>query len=153
MVKHILLPTDGSRHSERAVFYGVELARLFGAKVTGIYAAPEFHVLSYRAAELQESREQFAADVQAHAEQYLAFVSRVAQEAKVACDVLVERNDHPHDAICQAAKRLQCDLVVMASHGRRGLAGLLLGSETQRVLAHTELPVLVWRGSASQAAS
>lgn len=153
MVKHILLPTDGSRHSEQAVFYGVELARSFGAKVTGIYAAPEFHVLSYRAAELQESREQFAADVQTHAEQYLAFVSRVAQEAKVACDVLVERNDHPHDAICRAARRLQCDLVVMASHGRRGLAGLLLGSETQRVLSHTEVPVLVWRGSASQAAS
>ena len=61
MFKHILLPTDGSRFSERAVFCGVEMARRFGARVTGIYAAPEFHILSYRVAALSESREQFAA--------------------------------------------------------------------------------------------
>ncbi len=150
MIKHILLPTDGSRHSEQAVFYGVELARMSGARVTAIYAAPDFHVLSYRVDELADTREQFAADVQEHAERYLAFVKGVAREAKVPCDTMVEHSDHPHDAICKVAKRLQCDLIVMASHGRRGLAGLLLGSETQRVLAHTDVPVLVWRGSAAR---
>ena len=147
MFKHILLPTDGSRHSEQAIFYGVELARLSGAKVTGFYAAPIFHVLSYRVDDLADTREQFAVDVQAHAERYLAFVAGVAREAKVPCDIISEPNDHAHDAICKAAKRLQCDLIVMASHGRRGLVSLLLGTETQKVLAHTEVPVLVWRGS------
>ena len=144
MFKHILLPTDGSRHAEQAVLYGVELARVTGARVTGFYAAPNFHIFSYRAAELEESSKQFAIDVQAHAERYLAFIASVANEAKVSCNTVVERNDHPHDAICSAAKRLQCDLIVMASHGRRGLVGLMLGSETQRALAHTDVPILVW---------
>lgn len=147
MFKHILLPTDGSRHSEQAIFCGVELARQVGAKVTGIYAAPEFHLLSYRMADLSESREQFSADLQKHAEQYLAFLSGVANEAKVACDTLIEQCDHPYDAICRVAKARGCDLIVMASHGRRGLTGLILGSETQRVLAHADVPVLVWRAS------
>ncbi|MDR7271538.1 nucleotide-binding universal stress UspA family protein [Pelomonas saccharophila] len=145
MFKHILLPTDGSQFSERAVFRGIELAQQVGARVTGIYAAPEFHLLSYRAAELSESQDQFALDVQSHAEKYLAFIRDTASEAKVPCETLVERSDHPHDAICRAAKLRQCDLIVMASHGRRGLTGLILGSETQRVLAHTDVPVLVWR--------
>ncbi|HEY8877926.1 MAG TPA: universal stress protein [Roseateles sp.] len=145
MFKHILLPTDGSQFSERAVFRGIELARQVGARVTGFYAAPEFHLLSYRAAALSESQDQFALDVQSHAEKYLAFIRDTASEAKVPCETLVERSDHPHDAICRAAKQRQCDLIVMASHGRRGLTGLILGSETQRVLAHTDVPVLVWR--------
>ena len=90
----------------------------------------------------------FAVDVQAHAERYLAFVRTTAAEAGVPCATLMEHSDHPHDAICQVAKRQQCDLIVMASHGRRGLTGLLLGSETQRVLAHADVPVLVWRAAA-----
>lgn len=147
MFKHILLPTDGSQFSERAVFCGVELARRTGARVTGIYAAPEFHVLSYRITELGESREEFARDVRVHAEKYLAFVHATASEAKVPCKTLIEQCDQPYDAICRAARLHQCDLIVMASHGRRGLTGLILGSETQRVLAHTDVPVLVWRAT------
>ena len=146
MVTHILLPTDGSRHSEQAVFYGIELARKLGARVTGLYAAPEFHVLSYRAAELTESREHYAQDVQAHAQRCLAVIRSTAAEAQVACETMTEHNDHPHDAICKVARRQQCDLIVMASHGRHGLVDVLLGSETQRVLARSEIPVLVWRG-------
>ena len=149
MFKHILLPTDGSQFSERAVFHGIELARQTGARVTGIYAAPEFHLLSYRATDLAESRDEFARDIQAHAEKYLAFVRETAGEAKVPCETLIEQCDRPHEAICRAAKARQCDLIVMASHGRRGLAGLILGSETQRVLAHTEVPVLVWRATSA----
>lgn len=145
MFKHILLPTDGSQFSERAVFRGIELARQTGARVTGIYVAPEFHLLSYRAAALSESQDQFALDVQSHAEKYLAFIRDTASEAKVPCETLIERSDHPHDIICRVSKQQQCDLIVMASHGRRGLTGLILGSETQRVLAHTDVPVLVWR--------
>jgi nucleotide-binding universal stress UspA family protein len=147
MFKHILLPTDGSRLSERAVFQGIELARQHGARVTAIHAMPEFHLLSYRAAALDETRDHFAQDAQLHAQRYLDFVRRTADEAKVECATVAELSDHPHEAICQAARRLNCDLILMASHGRRGLASLLLGSETQRVLAHSEVPVLVWRSN------
>jgi nucleotide-binding universal stress UspA family protein len=147
MFKHILLPTDGSRPSEQAVFQGIELARQHGARVTALHAMPEFHLLSYRAAAIDETRDHFAQDTQAHAQQYLDFVRRVAAEAGVECATVAELSDHPHDAICKAARRLGCDLIVMASHGRRGIVNLLLGSETQRVLAHTEVPVLVWRNT------
>jgi nucleotide-binding universal stress UspA family protein len=147
MFKHILLPTDGSRLSELAVFQGVELARQHGARVTGLHAMPEFHLLSYRAAAIDETRDHFAQDAQVHAQQYLDFVRRTATEARVECATVAELSDHPHDAICKAARRLGCDLIVMASHGKRGIVSLLLGSETQRVLAHSEVPVLVWRSS------
>lgn len=147
MFKHILLPTDGSRLSEAAIFSGIELARQHGARVTGIHAMPEFHLLSYRAAALDESHDHFAQDAQVHAQRYLDFVRRTADEAKVECATIAELNDHPHDAICKAARRLGCDLILMASHGKRSLVGLLLGSETQRVLAHSEVPVLVWRSA------
>jgi nucleotide-binding universal stress UspA family protein len=145
MFKHILLPTDGSRQSEIAVFNGIELARQHGARVTAIHVMPEFHLLSYRAAAIDESHDHFAQDAQAHAQRHLDFVRRTAAEAKVECSTVAELSDHPHDAICKAAHRLGCDLIVMASHGKRSLARLLLGSETQRVLAHSEVPVLVWR--------
>lgn len=145
LFKHILLPTDGSRGSEIAVFQGIELARQHGARVTGLHVVPQFHLLTYRAAALEESRDEFSRDAQAHGERYLAFVRRTAAEARVPCETLAELGDHPHDAICRAARRLGCDLILMASHGRHGLARLLLGSQTQRVLAHSEVPVLVWR--------
>lgn len=145
MFKHILLPTDGSRLSEAAIFKGIELARQHGARVTGIHAMPEFHLLSYRAAALDETHDHFAQDAQAHAQRYLDFVRRTADEARVECATIAELSDHPHDAICKAARRLGCDLILMASHGKRSLVGLLLGSETQRVLAHSEVRVLVWR--------
>ena len=77
MFKHILLPTDGSRLSEAAIFKGIELARQHGARVTGIHAMPEFHLLSYRAAALDESHDHFAQDAQAHAQRYLDFVRRL----------------------------------------------------------------------------
>ncbi len=145
MFKHILLPTDGSRYSEQAVFQGIELARRHGARVTGIHAVPEFHLLSYRASAIDESREQFERDALAHSKRCLEFVTRTAREAGVPCETVAEQSDHPHDAICKTAQRLRCDLIVMASHGKKGLVNLLLGSETQRVLAHCEVPVLVWR--------
>ena len=145
MFKHILLPTDGSRYSEIAVFNGIELARQHGARVTGLHAMPEFHLLSYRAAAVDETRDHFAQDAQAHAQRYLDFIRKTAEEARVECATVAELSDHPHDAICKAARRLGCDLIVLASHGKRGLVSLLLGSETQRVLIHSKIPVLIVR--------
>jgi nucleotide-binding universal stress UspA family protein len=148
MFKHILLPTDGSRQSEQAIFYGVELARQHGVRVTGIHAIPEFHPLTYRITSLDESRDQFSKDAEFHAKHCLDFVLRTAKEANVECDTVVEHSDHPYDAICKVARKLDCDLIVMASHGKRSLVKFLLASETQRVLAHGEVPVLVWRSVA-----
>ena len=145
MYKHLLLPTDGSEPSRSAAVRGIELASSVGARVTGLYAMPEFHVLTYRTEMLEDTKEQYAADCRTHAEQYLAVIRAAAQQAGVACETVSVTSDHPFEAIIETAERMGCDLIVMAAHGRRGLRGLLLASETNKVLTHTKLPVLVYR--------
>ncbi len=145
MFKHILLPTDGSKLSEAAVFKGVELARQHQAKVTGLYVLPQFHILTYRVDDVEDTRDEFLHDTQQHARRYLDVVQRTADEARVPCTLLEETSDHPHEVICKVADERGCDLIVMASHGRHGVAGLILGSQTHRVLTHTKVAVLVLR--------
>lgn len=143
MFKHLLLPTDGSELSEVAVRKGVEFAKTIKARITGLYATPDFHIFTYRTEMLEDTREQYAKDCQAHAAQYLGVIERIAKEAGVPCDLVNVTNDHPYEAIINAAEEHGCDLIVMASHGRRGVRGFLVGSETQKVLTHTQTPVLV----------
>lgn len=145
MYKHILLPTDGSVLSEASVLKGLRLAQHLKAQVTGLHVMPEFHVLTYRSDMLEDTKDEFLADCQAHAHKYLGMVSKTAAEEGVACKTELTTSDHPAEAIIQAAERLGCDLIVMASHGRRGAKGLLLGSETHKVLTHCKVPVLVVR--------
>lgn len=145
MFKHILLPTDGSRGSEKAIRKALELAKSTGAKVTGFHVIPKFHVFTYRTEMLEDTREEYARDSRAHAQQYLAVIEKAAKQAGVSCETAYTTSDHPYGAIIQAAKRKGCDLIAMASHGRRGVQGLLLGSETQKVLTHSKIPVLVYR--------
>jgi nucleotide-binding universal stress UspA family protein len=145
MFKHLLLPTDGSQLSEAAVRNGIEFAKGIHARVTGLYVMPEFHVLTYRTEMLEDTKDQFANDCRAHAEQYLAVIAAAAREAGVACDTVTATSDHPHEAIIKTAGDKGCDLIMMASHGRRGVQGLLIGSETQKVLTHSRIPVLVYR--------
>lgn len=145
MFKHLLLPTDGSPLSEAAVRRGLQLAKEQGASVTAIHVLPQFHVFSYHTALLGESREEFVAECGKQAQKFLADVENAAREQLVPCATLIETSDHPYDAITQAAERVGCDLIVMASHGRRGLKGLAIGSETQKVLLHSKVPVLVLR--------
>jgi len=143
MFKHILLPTDGSPLSEEAIRKGVQFAKSINAKVTGFYALPEFHIVTYRTDMLEDTRASFAKDSQAQAQKYLGVIEKLAKEAGVACEIVQATSDHPYEAILKTAQEKGCDLIVMASHGRRGVRGLLLGSETQNVLTHTKLPVLV----------
>jgi nucleotide-binding universal stress UspA family protein len=143
MFKHILLPTDGSELSEAGIRKGIQFAKSIGARVTGFYAMPEFHIFTYRTEMLEDTREQFAKDCRVHADKYLAVIENGAKEAGVPCDTVRAISDHPHEAIVKTAEELGCDLIMMASHGRRGVRGLLLGSETYHVLTHTKLPVLV----------
>ena len=147
MYKHILFPTDGSRLSHRTVVAGVELARALGARVTGLFAAPAATPLVYR--DLLPvgygTPEQNAALIERAALRYLAVIERAAKAAGVPCETVSVTDDFPADAILSLAKRRKCDLIFMASHGRRGLSGVLLGSETQKVLTHARIPVLVFR--------
>lgn len=145
MFKQILLPTDGSPLSEAAIRKGVDFARLNNAKVTGLYVAPEFHTVTADAEMLEATPSQYEQSRKARADKYLAQITQAAAEAGVECEATFVTSDQPFEAIIATAKEKGCDLIVMASHGRSGLKGLLLGSVTQKVLTHTTLPVLVLR--------
>ena len=145
MFKYLLRPTDGSQLSEASIQKGVQFAKTINAKVTGFYVMPEFHVLTYQTEMLEDTKEEFAKDCRAHADQFLAVIEKAAKAAGVACDTALATSDHPYEAIIKAAEEKSCDLIMMASHGRRGMQGLLLGSETHKVLTHSKIPVLVYR--------
>jgi nucleotide-binding universal stress UspA family protein len=145
MFKHILVPTDGSPLSESAALKSIQFARAHGARVTAVHVSPEFHVLTYRTDMIEDTRDEFERDSKAHAERYLAFVAKAAAESGVPCDVVRRVDDNIFRSIIDLARERRCDIIAMASHGRRGVAGVLLGSETQHVLTHSAIPVLVWR--------
>jgi len=145
MFTSLLLPTDGSELSERAVLAGIDLARESGAAVIGLHVTPPFHMLTYRADMLEDTAQQFAERSERQARRILDSVAEAAGAAGVRCSTEHIVADAPYEAIIEAARRNVCDLIVMAAHGRRGLKGLLLGSETQKVLVHSSIPVLVFR--------
>lgn len=146
MYKHILLPTDGSPLSEIAVNNGLRFAQAVGAKVTGFYVMVERQV---------ESFEDYApADVKApahdavsreEAQKYLAAIAGKAKNLGVSCETYSMPHASPHLAIIKAATDKGCDLIIMASHGRKGVTGELVGSETSRVITNCKIPVLVYR--------
>lgn len=145
MFKHLLLPTDGSSPSEGVNRKALQFAKEQQARVTAIHVVPTFHTLTYRTTMLEDTREEFVAECKAQASKFLAEVERAAQEIGVPCRSLMVTHDHPYEAINDTAAQSGCDLIVMASHGRRGMSALLLGSETQKLLTHTAIPVLVVR--------
>jgi len=147
MIKHILIPTDGSKLSERAAKAGVALARSLGARVTAFVAAPpptpivykDFVPVKYMAPE------EHAEVIEQAALKYLGVIERAAKAAGVRCQSAHVTSDYPAEAILAIARKRRCDLIVMASHGRRGLKAFLLGSQTQKVLARAGIPVMVFR--------
>ena len=147
MYKHILIPTDGSALSRKAIANGVKLAKSVGAKVTGLFAAPPATPVVYKdfvPVDYMTPLEH-AELIEKTTAKYLGVIEQAAKQAGVRCQCIHVTNDFPADAILAVAKQQKCDLIVMASHGRRGLAGVLLGSETQKVLTHSKIPVLVSR--------
>jgi len=146
MFNHLLVPTDGSALSDAAVRMAVGVAKAFDANITGIHVIPEFHLLTYDSEMLADTRTDYARHARNHAKKYLTFVEDVATNADVPCATTWVVSNHPYRAIINAAQERHCDLIVMASHGRRGMHGLLIGSETQKVLTHSKIPVLVYRG-------
>ena len=144
MYKHILVPTDGSKLSDKAIKEAAQLAGALGARVTLLYVAPaQVPVFAESAILLaQISKGEFQTETRRQAEQLLG---KAAKRAGMAVGTHYESSDFPYDAIIKAAAKLKCDLILMSSHGRRGVSGFLLGSETQKVLTHTKIPVLVVR--------
>jgi len=148
MFRNILIPTDGSTVAVRAVKAGIALAKEMGASVIGYSAfAParaKFYVsdLYFIDRGISATIEQYAKNA---AKKDVARIGKLAQKAGVPFKLGVSRAEHPADGIIQIAKKYHCDAICMASHGHGYIAGLLLGSVTQKVLAHSKIPVLVYR--------
>jgi nucleotide-binding universal stress UspA family protein len=149
MYKHILVPTDGSELSDKAVEAAIKLASLLGARITAFHAMEPYPLQGAYAAEAsgvaELQPEIFAERSEEYAKRVLETFAKAASAANVECTTGYATGRSPSQAIVEKARAEKCDLIVMASHGRRGLEGFLLGSETQKVLTHSSIPVLVYR--------
>jgi nucleotide-binding universal stress UspA family protein len=147
MFKHIFVPTDGSPLSQETVKRAISFAQEAGARLTFFYAKPEYPVAFYGEGALIDptTPEKFAKMAEQQAADILGACTKLAAASGVPCGTLSKTSDIPYEAIITAADTAGCDLIFMASHGRRGFGGLLLGSETQKVLTHSRIPVLVYR--------
>ena len=146
MYKHVLLPTDGSPLSNVAIDNGLRFAKAVGAKVTGFYVMVErqpdsfedFAPVDVKAPNLDEVAKQ-------ESEKYLRIIADRAQALGVPCQIHSMKHASPHQAIITMATQTGCDLIIMASHGKKGITGELVGSETARVITNCRIPVLVYR--------
>ncbi|WPP03812.1 universal stress protein [Methylocella tundrae] len=145
MYNHILIPTDGSPLSIVAMEKSIDFARETGAKVTVITIAEPFHVISSDADQISKMRADHERLGRERAADYLTVAELKAKALGVPCETLQVENDQPYQAIIDAAVQRGCDLIAMASHGRRGLDAIILGSQTLKVLTHSKVPVLVYR--------
>ncbi|MBE0625861.1 MAG: universal stress protein [Burkholderiales bacterium] len=149
MYKHILVPTDGSVLSDKAVEAAIKLAKLAGARITAFHAVEPYPLQGAYAAEAsgvaELQPEIFAQRSEEYAKRVLDAVAAAAAAENVQCTTAYVTGNSASQAIVEKAGEEKCDLIVMASHGRRGLEGFLLGSETQKVLTHSSIPVLVYR--------
>jgi nucleotide-binding universal stress UspA family protein len=146
MYRHILIPTDGSELAHKAVVHGLSLAKAVGAKVTTLTVEASFNVYDVPASKMNlmsAAFDEYAKYAREHAASILNEVADDAKAAGVQCETVNVIQDHPYEAIVTAAKDKGCDLIVMASHGRSGVAAIVLGSVTAKVLTHTTIPVLV----------
>jgi nucleotide-binding universal stress UspA family protein len=147
MFKHILLPTDGSKLSSKAVERGIAFAKKLKARVTAVHVIPQFTLMVDDGITMLSPalKKRFEEEGKARAGKLLAEIARKARARGVRCATLCVSGDLPYQQIISTAQKKKCDLILMASHGRRGLSSLLLGSETSKVLLHSKVPVLVLR--------
>jgi nucleotide-binding universal stress UspA family protein len=145
MYRNILVATDGSRLSGRAVTHSIALARALGAKLTAFYASPDYPLPAYAEGVMYDpvSPAEYEAMCKKEADRILGAVGARAKAAGIKFTAVNAIAAAPWEAILGAAKKQKCDAIVMASHGRRGISALILGSETQKVLTHSKLPVIV----------
>jgi nucleotide-binding universal stress UspA family protein len=148
MYKHILLPTDGSKLSARAVKQAVLFAKSIGARVTAVHVSHEYRAMmdeGFAVPAFASIKKRFEEETIKRSKALLASVQSSAQSAGVECNCVSLINELPYEAIIKQARKSKCDLIMMASHGRKGLSSILLGSETAKVLTHSTIPVLVIR--------
>lgn len=148
MYQHILLPTDGSTLSAKAVKQCIRLAKSIGAKITAVNVTPEFRIMmdeGFATLNVALTKNRFEEETAKHSKKLLDGVKADARAAGVDCDCVSMAGGVPYEAIIKLAKKAKCDLIMMASHGRKGLSSILLGSETAKVLTHSTIPVLVVR--------
>lgn len=147
MFKKVLLPTDGSDLSRKAVKKGVAFAKSVGAGVVGFFAPADYSALLYSEyiPPSLMSQNQFNANAKTAAKKQLAIIEKAAAAAGVPYEGYWLASASPWEAIIAAAKKKRCDLIFMASHGRTGVGALVLGSQTTKVLTHSKIPVLVYR--------
>lgn len=147
MFKRILIPTDGSRLSKKAIAQAVRLAGTIGASVVGFHARPTYPVIAFSegATLPPEFFDQWDRDTKRAGANFLGHIEAAARKAKVTFKGVQGSYSTASDGVIRVAKRERCDLIVMGAHGRNALARLLLGSETNRVLIDSKIPVLVIR--------
>ena len=147
MFKHILVPTDGSEFSTLTVTRAISFAAETGARISFYFAKPDYPIAFYGEGALIDptTPEKFSEMAEAQAQKVLGECAQLAQQAGVESASVSSTSDVPYEGIIRAADSSGCDLIFMASHGRRGIAAMLLGSETQKVLTHSKIPVLVYR--------
>lgn len=147
MFRHILLPTDGTQFSQNAVDQTVKLAKVLGARITTLFVKRPYLAAYYSDDLFLELPlpNGFESLSDKDANLILESVEKHCTEAGVNCSKLTMSSDVVYESIIEAATRNDCDLICMASHGRRGVSALLLGSETNKVLTHSRIPVLVYR--------
>ena len=145
MYKHLLIATDCSVLSNKAIEHGIALAKALGAKVTTLTVTEPFYVSAFEPRVVEQYKKHVAALATGH----LDVASNAASASDVACELVRVEHERPYQAIIDTAKERGCDLIVMASHGRRGISAIVLGSETVKVLTHSTIPVLVCREAQS----
>lgn len=145
MYKHILIPTDGTALSELAIEKGIAFAREIGARITVVRCVEPAAFLVMASVQLAETQQRYRQHALEQAASQLGQAQDKAKAAGVPCETVQVDHDHPYQAIIDTAKARGCDLIAMASHGRRGISALVLGSETTKVLTHSTTSVLVFR--------
>ena len=149
MYKHILVPTDGSKLSDKGVREAIKMAKAVGAKITAVHVMDNDYSVflneGFVMPDMPEIRKRFEDGNSARANEILGGVKAAANKAGVKCETVVATGSLPYESIIKQAKRANCDLIMMGSHGRSGIKVILLGSETAKVLTHSKIPVLVVR--------
>jgi nucleotide-binding universal stress UspA family protein len=145
MYKHVLIPTDGSALSEMAIRHGMALAKAVGARVTVLAVSLPFRSFALDPVMVSDNPVRYEQECEALAEKALGMARTEAGVAGIACETLHVTQAQPYQAIVETAQTKGCDLICMASHGRKRISAFVLGSETYKVLTHSKTPVLVCR--------
>jgi len=147
MFKHLLVPTDGSELSQKSSQNAVIFAKEINAKITGLYVKPDYPLFYFGEAVAidHQAIDDFTQIANKQAKEYLEYIKNLCEENKIKYSSEISEGGNIYEEIINTAEKNKCDLIYMASHGRGGISGFLLGSETQKVLTHSKIPILVYR--------